>query len=1305
MFFFMHPFSPAPRPPHPTVEQSSMKLYPRFAFAAAIGSLLALSPLSSAAPRQPGSPPSSTPASPSPTFLSPRTTVSAGGTAAIPFSTTAALHDILPTVNDADILRVLSTFSPAPDSTTRIGFVRIHALKPGLATLSLAGASILVHVLPASAHPADAPSIRIVNPAPGAAAWGTIAVGVEFSDDTQHDSPHPSKPDTTELLLLLASDGREFSPITVSTLDRGPTRHALFELPATPPSPATSTPNPPTPTSLTLRAVRMRPGSRPLQSHPVTIHLHSPTPPALLTGEAEAAYELKRPDRFPAARPTVSRDPAASAGKFLNNAGAYPAFCFPIHAESPGLYQVILTARGDFAGAAFPTVAIYRDDADQPITNARITSESWRRFTIGVPFPLTTGPHVITSFFENDFYIENLADRNLAIDSIEVLRLPDSLTPGAPVGADPDSMMMDGAMMMNSPTSPPDIPASDSMMMSAGARAAGSPANLLDATLAPAPLRVAFTHNLDSLPAAGELQIDALCAWTGQRAPRPSPPPRVSLLVNNIPVATQRSASPRFIIDPRAWTPGDNTVELIARLDSGHTARTPVHRITWTPPSAPSPTSAPATDPDPNPTAYFRRFERFTIHDQGWDPSIKPLLQSANYPSESLAAALNSNTTVTFSLPVGLTGDFDLQIESLGQEFQGPPILAASLLSDSGSTPIGQTPVQSWWAPRSLGRVHLAGDASRLSIAFINDHYEHDKGDRNVAFQALVLREIISTPDSAPPSARILYPGPSSPPHDVFMQSALVADFADNLGVARVELLIDGLPSGIAHDRSLRPGRVVLPILTRALSPGHHTIALRATDAEGNYTDSPPATINVLTDPPTALLPYERAVRLLNLFALGPDNAELAAILIMGESAWLRDRLSRDPADPAELNAHALSLVRFPTDRSEYDIPRRALLHAMLTPNPLRARFVLWAQNHFSTWIRKTEPDRKWDEHVAFSHAGVARFPQLLRLSATSPAMLRYLDQDRSFARRLNENYAREIMELHTLGVHAGYSQSDVTSLARLLTGWTTVRQGDGSSPGELRADEFRFDPSLSDGEPLPFLGVNFPAAPPASRHARALLALDLLAAHPATARFISRKLIEHYALFPAPDHLIDSLALTFTSTGGDLREVLLALAASDDLFRRDSPDRLAHPLLFSLRLSRATSHANPWGVGDFLQRSGVGLFDRSTPDGYPDEDSAYTDSNAVLQRWRFVQDMWWQLAELVPADLRWGDLPADNSLADAWSLTVIDLLAVEVTGRVLSPDSTAAALAVARQSTGPKQDRLQTIIPFIAQLPEFSLR
>ena len=167
------------------------------------------------------------------------------------------------------------------------------------------------------------------------------------------------------------------------------------------------------------------------------------------------------------------------------------------------------------------------------------------------------------------------------------------------------------------------------------------------------------------------------------------------------------------------------------------------------------------------------------------------------------------------------------------------------------------------------------------------------------------------------------------------------------------------------------------------------------------------------------------------------------------------------------------------------------------------------------------------------------------------------------------------------------------------------------------------------------------------------------------------------------------------------MRALLIAISEHPAFWDAAASQRVAAPLDYGIRLSRTTGHYQPWQLGDFLQRSGQGLFDRATPDGYPEDDAVHTDSNALLQRWRLARQWMWPLTRLVPSAWR-----STNALAQReWSQRVVDVIAVRLTGRVLSENSNQAALDLLSAGTGNRDQRVRTLAPFIAQLPEANLR
>jgi uncharacterized protein (DUF1800 family) len=292
-------------------------------------------------------------------------------------------------------------------------------------------------------------------------------------------------------------------------------------------------------------------------------------------------------------------------------------------------------------------------------------------------------------------------------------------------------------------------------------------------------------------------------------------------------------------------------------------------------------------------------------------------------------------------------------------------------------------------------------------------------------------------------------------------------------------------------------------------------------------------------------------------------------------------------------------------------------------------------------------------------------------------------------------------MELHTVGVHGGYTQADVTSLANVLNGWLANDEVPASGRGFPLMGDFDFDPTLNSGKPARWFGVNLPQAAPKDRYDRVRRVLETLASHPATADFICKQLVEHYAVYPAPEPMVERLAAVYNATGGDLREVLIAMSHDKEFRVLMLRPRVATPMDYGIRLARVTGIDYPGNVNDFLARSGQSLFNRITPDGYPQNDASYSDSNAMLQRWKLSHDVEWNVFTVAPRSLAWVK-PSDP---DAWAQQVIDAYAIRLTGGLLGASSNKASLDLLNKTTGENEARMRLLAPFIASLPEASTR
>lgn len=255
------------------------------------------------------------------------------------------------------------------------------------------------------------------------------------------------------------------------------------------------------------------------------------------------------------------------------------------------------------------------------------------------------------------------------------------------------------------------------------------------------------------------------------------------------------------------------------------------------------------------------------------------------------------------------------------------------------------------------------------------------------------------------------------------------------------------------------------------------------------------------------------------------------------------------------------------------------------------------------------------DREVIRKHA-LGNFQMLIRASATSPAMLVYLDGKSNKVRkntndRPNENYARELLELHTMGVHNGYTQEDVVEAARCLSGWTF----DAKRTFALNQNEAFFRSDWHDDGSKRVLGQTIPAGGGAG-DVDALV--RIVCTHPSTAQFIATKLCRHFVGLSPSRALVEQTADTFMRTGGDIKSLLRVIFKSE-AFAMSQGQLLKRPFKFmvsALRATAADTHAEA-GILEPLHRMGHGLFQYPTPDGYPETELPWM--GTLLWRWNFA--------------------------------------------------------------------------------------
>ena len=464
-----------------------------------------------------------------------------------------------------------------------------------------------------------------------------------------------------------------------------------------------------------------------------------------------------------------------------------------------------------------------------------------------------------------------------------------------------------------------------------------------------------------------------------------------------------------------------------------------------------------------------------------------------------------------------------------------------------------------------------------------------------------------------------------------------------------------------------------LPLLTRrsALASALAALAWRPAFAA----DAPAA------DPASVL-------HVLNRFAFGPAPGDLERVARMGVPAWIAEQLHPDRLPLPAFLADQLATLHTPNEtqrqlveqyremakeakqakQAETASPdgkkpatgqgadrkrevaaiyveagQERLLQALNSPRQLQEVLVDFWFDHFNVYQGKGL-DRvlveSYEREAIRPHV-LGRFRTMLGATAKHPAMLFYLDNWLSVApgyqprsrlgaapktAGLNENYARELMELHTLGVDGGYTQQDVTELARMLTGWTMApakprrRRLVDDGPTFARPHQsdsiFEFDPERHDTGSKTWLGHAIASA----GQGEGEFALDVLARHPATARHVAFKLARRFVADEPAPALVSQVSQRFLDTDGDLRAAMQAIVDSPE-FRDTRPVKFKTPYQYTLSAVRAsgivTSNVKP--LMAVLTQLGQPLYGCQTPDGFHDTEADWLNPSAITQRVNFA--------------------------------------------------------------------------------------
>jgi uncharacterized protein (DUF1800 family) len=387
-----------------------------------------------------------------------------------------------------------------------------------------------------------------------------------------------------------------------------------------------------------------------------------------------------------------------------------------------------------------------------------------------------------------------------------------------------------------------------------------------------------------------------------------------------------------------------------------------------------------------------------------------------------------------------------------------------------------------------------------------------------------------------------------------------------------------------------------------------------------------PGRFNAILPQETAAVPAswtDTTTRLVRRSTFGATATDVAEAKRLGYQSYLNRqvqyaRINDSAVDTAVSTLYPV-LAMSPVDLAaanagtvQNQLQQATIYRATFSQRQLYERMVEFWSDHFNIAISKVGYLKVIDDRDVIRKHAMGKFVDLLRASAHSAAMLDYLDQNQSRVGAPNQNYAREIMELHTLGVDGGYTQTDVAELSRVFTGWTIQGKGD-----------FYFNPSIHDWKTKTVLGVTIPAGSPAlgqegMKEGESII--DLLAKHPSTARFIATKMLRWLLDADPSEAQISIVAGVYRSTGGDIARMVRAIL--NDAWLASAPAKLKRPfhlLVSAVRAITPTVNAADTLNGQ-LNNMGQSLFMWDTPDGYPDKVEFW--SGNLLPRWNYASSL-----------------------------------------------------------------------------------
>ncbi len=391
-------------------------------------------------------------------------------------------------------------------------------------------------------------------------------------------------------------------------------------------------------------------------------------------------------------------------------------------------------------------------------------------------------------------------------------------------------------------------------------------------------------------------------------------------------------------------------------------------------------------------------------------------------------------------------------------------------------------------------------------------------------------------------------------------------------------------------------GRWAFVVPKGKCSPGREIkIYFELSDSAGNISKKT-VTLNVLK---SAINPFH----LMQRISFGASVRHLKEIERMGPEAFLEKQLNPQSIDDPVISY----ILRIWHPEKHWEMTAYQLLYAGYSNRQLLEMMTWFWENHFNTDITTHgHIEYELEENKLFRKNALGKFKDLLTISATSPAMLRYLDNVSNRKQAPNENYAREIMELHTMGVDGGYTQQDVIEVARAFTGW------------RIKDGKFYFDSRRHDYGEKMVLGHELPAGQGVEDGYQVI---DILASHPSTSRYICKKLLKFFVSDVPSSAAIANCAQVFRKSQGDIRSVLTWIFHSSDFNSRSAfHAKVKTPMEFVAGMLRSLPvYPTEWHLRKALDAMDMRPFHYPLPTGWPETGDKWINSNQMMQRMLFA--------------------------------------------------------------------------------------